>query len=940
MKRKLLFLAFILISAFANAQFPLLQYLGSDSTMVRSRGGLQGRIAPIPFTDTAAANLSRISQYPGALIYTSGVDKYWYRNATVTGWIEFTSSGGSGGSGIVSLGTSAYGLTIQNDSTYKADTIQLSTRLWRQKGIDSVQGNVTSGLALKLNLSDTASMLTNYVRRQELKDTAAAIRSAIGGGGSFTTDSLKYNSNTSTLTLYQTGASDLAAYINSSYLLFDSTYSPLGGAVNDSTAKVKSLEITVNNEPSQETITDSTLRVNIPVFDAEISGVVPPSTGTTTDFLRADGTWAEPAGGGGSSGDTITYSHNPSDWLVSQPHRSLPYFRTSGIAGDPADSYYESSMYTPAPIKITSGTNKGKFFAVAKGDFSRKLFGWISTDNCITWDTTGVVLEKSATGWDKSGVSMPHLIYDSATNIIHMWYMGYSDSLYPSVFGVGYATASGNSPTVFTKQGEVLSGQNFATQIGMPHKPGYLKVSSVVKGRETGKFYFHGSYWIGNGTTWVDSTIRLWQGVSATINGSIDSAQQILAPTGTNTLLENPTTYYGNDSAYWMIYTNGYTDLNGGIDSVQYLQTARSVSLKNPVWVKQPGIVFYPTKDSTWQGKRVYNGQLLKNGYGYYDRPISIRYDSTGRDTDGYEESHWLLFYSASYPNSYHDQGSILRILPQKKRENTYAIGFNGNFPNVIQKDGSAFFNIPQADTIRKSGYMDWRDYRDLNRQVETGIADRFAYYDSAKKSVRYLPTMSVTVGNYPTFTFGASGYNAANVYFRNGVGTTGMISEDAGMNYYASSTYMSHIWRDKVSGGIVLGRVWSSSGSPFAYFPGKTVFGSNVQATSHLQTDKTFAGIMSAAKTSAYTIADDYSIPCNATSAAFTVTLPQAIGCPGRIYIIKKIDSSGNAVTVQGSGSEPIDASNTYALASQWKYVVVQSTGSATTGWYIIGGN
>jgi len=350
MKRKLLFLAFILISAFANAQFPLLQYLGSDSTMVRSRGGLQGRIAPIPFTDTAAANLSRIRQYPGALIYTSGVDKYWYRNATATGWIEFTSSGGStvniynsngnisedryvdggehrlqfnslqsfqvaadsitfnlvenylfltglvstqdtttykpivvdpitgrvmqssywyggtggsGGSGIVSLGTSAYGLTIQNDSTYKADTIQLSTRLWRQKGIDSVQGNVTSGLALKLNLSDTASMLTNYVRRQELKDTAAAIRSAIGGGGSFTTDSLKYNSNTSTLTLYQTGASDLAAYINSSYLLFDSTYSPLGGAVNDSTAKQKSLRLQLNGATITPTVTDTTLSYDI-----------------------------------------------------------------------------------------------------------------------------------------------------------------------------------------------------------------------------------------------------------------------------------------------------------------------------------------------------------------------------------------------------------------------------------------------------------------------------------------------------------------------------------------------------------------------------------------------------------------------------------------------------------------------------------------------------
>ena len=856
----------------------------------------------------------------GALFYkTSDSTVYVY---TGTQWISVKGSGGGGSADSTVFAT-----------LYRLDTAKVAIRL---------------SIAGKLYISDTAALVAGYTRLQRFTDSLAAhtsrfndVTTALASKQATLvsgTNIKTVNGNTllgsGDLTIAGGGSSDTSTFI------VDTTNKRLAQVIGTDTVWLKSIKVEIAGEPAVYVETDSTLEVTIPQFDSEIKGVVPASTGTTTDFLRADGTWAEPAGGGGSSGDTITYSHNPSDWLVSQPHRSLPYFRTSGIAGDPAGSYYESSMYTPAPVKITSGTNKGKFFAVAKGDFSRKLFGWISTDNCITWDTTGVVLEKSATGWDKSGVSMPHLIYDSATNIIHMWYMGYSDSLYPSVFGVGYATASGNSPTVFTKQGEVLSGQNFATQIGMPHKPGYLKVSSVVKGRETGKFYFHGSYWIGNGATWVDSTIRLWQGVSATINGSIDSAQQILAPTGTNTLLENPTTYYGNDSAYWMIYTNGYTDLNGGIDSVQYLQTARSVSLKNPVWVKQPGIVFYPTKDSTWQGKRVYNGQLLKNGYGYYDRPISIRYDSTGRDTDGYEESHWLLFYSASYPNSYHDQGSILRILPQKKRENTYAIGFNGNFPNVIQKDGSAFFNIPQADTIRKSGYMDWRDYRDLNRQVETGIADRFAYYDSAKKRVRYLPTMSVTVGNYPTFTFGASGYNAASVYFRNGAGTTGMISEESGMSYYASSTYMSHIFRDKVSGGIVLGRMWSSTGAPYAYFPGKTVFGSNVQATSHLQTDKTFAGIMSAAKTSAYTIADDYSIPCNATSAAFTVTLPQANGCPGRIYIIKKIDSSGNAVTVQGSGSEPIDASNTYALASQWKYVVVQSTGSATTGWYIIGGN
>lgn len=95
MKRILFLVLLFVVSTAVKAQYPVTQFLGSDSAMVKSRGGLQGRFAPIPFTDTISANLSRISQYPGALIYTSGVDKYWYRNATTTGWIEFTSSGGS-----------------------------------------------------------------------------------------------------------------------------------------------------------------------------------------------------------------------------------------------------------------------------------------------------------------------------------------------------------------------------------------------------------------------------------------------------------------------------------------------------------------------------------------------------------------------------------------------------------------------------------------------------------------------------------------------------------------------------------------------------------------------------------------------------------------------------------------------------------------------------
>jgi hypothetical protein len=48
--------------------------------------------------------------------------------------------------------------------------------------VDSIVTVVNSSLDLKLNISDTASMLSPYVQRGELRDTAAAIRSSISGG--------------------------------------------------------------------------------------------------------------------------------------------------------------------------------------------------------------------------------------------------------------------------------------------------------------------------------------------------------------------------------------------------------------------------------------------------------------------------------------------------------------------------------------------------------------------------------------------------------------------------------------------------------------------------------------------------------------------------------------------------------------------------------------
>jgi hypothetical protein len=82
----------------------------------------------------------------------------------------------------------------------------------------------------------------------------------------------------------------------------------------------------------------------------------------------------------------------------------------------------------------------------------------------------------------------------------------------------------------------------------------------------------------------------------------------------------------------------------------------------------------------------------------------------------------------------------------------------------------------------------------------------------------------------------------------------------------------------------------------------------------------------------------NNFIVPVDATSAAITITLPAVADIlDGKKYIIKKIDSSVNAVTIDGDGSEEIEGATTQALSNQWEFIEIVSTGSA---WLIIGDN
>ena len=86
--------------------------------------------------------------------------------------------------------------------------------------------------------------------------------------------------------------------------------------------------------------------------------------------------------------------------------------------------------------------------------------------------------------------------------------------------------------------------------------------------------------------------------------------------------------------------------------------------------------------------------------------------------------------------------------------------------------------------------------------------------------------------------------------------------------------------------------------------------------------------------KTTTYTITEeDEFITADASGGAFTITLPTVSGHTGKVFHVKKTDSSANAVTVDGNGAETIDGSTTAVIRKQYDALRLVCDG---TEWWI----
>lgn len=89
--------------------------------------------------------------------------------------------------------------------------------------------------------------------------------------------------------------------------------------------------------------------------------------------------------------------------------------------------------------------------------------------------------------------------------------------------------------------------------------------------------------------------------------------------------------------------------------------------------------------------------------------------------------------------------------------------------------------------------------------------------------------------------------------------------------------------------------------------------------------------------KTASYVATEsDEFIAVDATSGAVVITLPAvATTRVGKTYTIKKVDSSGNAASINPSGSEQTDGSaTTIDITTQYMAYTIINTGSA---WLVI---
>ena len=80
---------------------------------------------------------------------------------------------------------------------------------------------------------------------------------------------------------------------------------------------------------------------------------------------------------------------------------------------------------------------------------------------------------------------------------------------------------------------------------------------------------------------------------------------------------------------------------------------------------------------------------------------------------------------------------------------------------------------------------------------------------------------------------------------------------------------------------------------------------------------------------TADYSVIDKNLILADGTSTAITLSMRPSSLIKGIVYVVKKIDATGNVITIDPNGSETIDGAATATLTSQYDVIRFVSDGN-----------
>jgi hypothetical protein len=263
---------------------------------------------------------------------------------------------------------------------------------------------------------------------------------------------------------------------------------------------------------------------------------------------------------------------------------------------------------------------------------------------------------------------------------------------------------------------------------------------------------------------------------------------------------------------------------------------------------------------------------------------------------------------------------------------------------SLVQFDQIKFDSILSSFDLNYTGSYTWTDKIGILNISSDSSDIPLVYGEGYYIGYRSLPLLRFYDSNYllPVFEIGPSGGSIS--LFDSDQGDILKITAENGQFISTAGIEAQQLTANNVSNGVIPLNVFGTSGQTadlarFVKSPsvvaridadGRIIAGASSNSSgATLHTAGSFGTRVLSTSTSITAGVGDHTILVNASGAARTITLPTAIGATGRIYVIKKTDSSANAVTVATTSSQTIDGTTTRTLASQYSTITVQSDGA-----------